>query len=260
MSRSHARGVTAVLALALLSPFAGLHAQTPPPPPPPDWDGVTPLPAPRVADPRLRQRDPEIKRPMRVSYPDAQACLRISGTAIVIVAIDEKGQVQDVYIERSTRDRMLDRAAMNAARETRWSPDIFNGKAAPSRVRIPVDFVLPPVSSESCQRVSVALIDAEGAAQLTPPPAGQPLRAKIGLYVPKPLQLELMLRRADPNAGTDPSLYPVVHEERRALERPSRAEFSSFDYATPQPLSAGRYLLEVRVDGELRSSTLIEVR
>lgn len=251
---------TLALALALLSLGAQAAEPSPspePPPPPPGsgW-GDTPLPAPRVADPRLRQREPKMKTPMRVRYPDAEACMRIDGTVVLIVTVDEKGDVLNAQVERSTRNRMLDRAALNAARETHWSPEIFNGKPVASRSRIPVEFVLPDVPSESCQRVSVALVDAQGAAQLTPPPAGQPLRAKIGLYVPARLDFELVLRQADAQGAGG----AIVHEERRSLERSMRAEFSSFDFATPEPLAAGTYLLEVRVDGELRSSTPIEVR
>ncbi|KRD39903.1 hypothetical protein ASE35_06190 [Lysobacter sp. Root916] len=259
MIRTLARRAAPLFALILLSSYAAVHAQTPLPPPPSPPQGGWDTP-PRVVDPRLRQRDAKMKTPMRVRYPDAEACMRISGTTTLVVTIGAEGDVLDVGIEHSSRNRNLDRAAFAAARETRWTPEIFNGQATPSRARIPVDFVLPEVSSESCRRVSVALVDAQGAAQLTPPPVGQPLRAKIGLYVPAKLELRLALRRADPKASDNPDLYPVVHEESRSLEPPAHAEFSSLDYATPQPLSAGAYLFEVRVDGELRSSTAIEVR
>lgn len=251
------------LALALLS--LGAQAVEPPPspeppPPPPGWGwGGTPAPAPaRVTDPRLRQREPKMKTPMRVRYPDAEACMRVDGVVFLIVTVGENGDVIEVQVERSTRNRMLDRAAMNAARETRWTPEIFNGKPVVSRARIPVEFVLPDVPSESCQRVSVALVDAQGAAQLTPPPAGQPLRAKIGLYVPAPLELKLVLRHAAP--GSDAAPYAVVHEERRSLERPARVEMSQLDFATPEPLAAGPYLLEIWMHGGLVSSTPVEVR
>jgi TonB family protein len=262
MIRTLARAAAILLALALLSPFAAALAQTPPPPPPPPpggWGDTPPLP-PRVVDPRLRQREPSMKTQMRVRYPEAEACMRISGTVTLIVSIGTEGEVLDVQIERSTRNRNLDRAAVAAARETRWTPEIFNGKPTPSRGRIPVEFVLPEISSENCQRVSVALVDAEGAAQLTPPPAGQPLRAKIGLYVPAPLELKLVLRHAAPAAGSDAAPYAVVHEERRSLERPARVEMSNLDFATPEPLSAGPYLLEIWMHGGLVSSTPVEVR
>ena len=105
----------------------------------------------------------------------------------------------------------------------------------------------------------MSLVDAQGAAQLTPPPAGQPLRAKIGLYVPSPLELKLVLRHATPQAGGD-GAYAVVHEERRKLERPERVEMSSLDFVTPAPMTAGSYLLEAWVHGGLVSSTPVEVR
>lgn len=244
------------LALALMLLSLGANAIEPPPPLPPDRDGAPP-PPPRVVDPRLRQRQPTMKTPMRVRYPDVQACMRVDGTAELVVTIGEKGETRDVLIERSTRDRGLDRAAIAAAREGRWTPEIFNGKAVPSRVRIPVDFVLPDVTPERCQQVNVALVNAQGAAQLTSPSAGQPLRAKIGLYVPAPRELKLVLRRAAPVG--DATSHAVVYEERRSLERPARVEMSNFDFATPEPLTAGPYLLEIWMHGGLVSSTPVEV-
>lgn len=249
------------LALTLLSLAA--HAQDPPapPPPPPDRDGPPP-PAPRIADPRLRQRAPSIKTPMRVSYPQAEACMGISGTTVLIVTAGERGEVQDVQVERSSRNRNLDRAAMNAAREMRFSPEIFNGQAVQSRSRIPVDFMLPDTPSQSCLLASVELLDSEGAAQLTPPQPDRPVRARVGLYAPRALQAQLQWLRLPlqpPPRGQTETGEPV-HQETRLVERPERAERSTFDASTPQPLPPGRYALEVRVAGELRGRHEFEVR
>ncbi|RDZ28704.1 TonB family protein [Lysobacter silvisoli] len=254
------RRVRPALALALTLLSLGAYAQDPPapppPPPPPDWDG-SPPPAPRVVDPNLLQRDPSIKRPMRVRYPQAEACMGISGTVVLVLTVGEQGQVQQVQIERSSRNRTLDRAAMNSAREMEFSPEIFNGKPVVSRSRLPVEFALPDAPLQSCKYVRLALVDAQGADQPTPA-AGQPLRAKIGLYVPARLELRAGLRRdvAQSNGG----VLPIVHEEILNLERPERAELSSIDFVTPQPLTAGSYVLEIRVDGELRNTQRIKVR
>jgi len=47
-----------------------------------------------------------------------------------------------VTVEKSSRNRDLDRAAMEAARKWRFNPSIRDGQPAAGRVRVPVDFSL----------------------------------------------------------------------------------------------------------------------
>ena len=49
----------------------------------------------------------------------------------------------NVAVEKSSRNRNLDRAAMDAARKWKFNPEMQNGVGVTSRVRVPVDFVPP---------------------------------------------------------------------------------------------------------------------
>ena len=64
------------------------------------------------------------------------------GTTILIVDVDAEGRVFNVHVLRSSMDRDLDSAAVQAVRTWRFRPAIKNGKAVQSRARIPVAFTL----------------------------------------------------------------------------------------------------------------------
>ena len=66
----------------------------------------------------------------------------IQGTTTLIVSIDANGAVLDVEVERSSGNRNLDRAAVQAARRWRFNAEVRDGKKIASRVRVPVDFKL----------------------------------------------------------------------------------------------------------------------
>lgn len=61
---------------------------------------------------------------------------------MLIISIDANGAVLDVQVERTSGNRDLDRAAMQAARKWRFNPEVKNGQKVASRVRVPVDFKL----------------------------------------------------------------------------------------------------------------------
>ena len=75
-------------------------------------------------------------------YPPEEARRGIQGTTILIVSIDASGGVLDVEVERSSGNRNLDRAAVQAARRWKFNPEVRNGQKVASRVRVPVDFKL----------------------------------------------------------------------------------------------------------------------
>ena len=75
-------------------------------------------------------------------YPPAAMRAGIEGTVILIVDVDAQGNVTNVSVEKSSRNRDLDRAAMDAARKWRFNPSVKNGQPAAGRVRVPVDFNL----------------------------------------------------------------------------------------------------------------------
>ena len=75
-------------------------------------------------------------------YPPEEQRRGVQGTTILIVSIDANGGVLDVEVERSSGNRNLDRAAVQAARRWRFNPETRDGRKIASRVRVPVDFKL----------------------------------------------------------------------------------------------------------------------
>ena len=156
-----------------------VDAPPPPPPPPPDArppppvknlapPRETPLPPPPeappvdVAEPRPTDivsppappappaPQPEIGASVDISsknmnpprYPPAAARSGIEGTVILIIDVDASGNVTNVSVEKSSRNRDLDRAAMEAARKWRFNAATKDGRPSAGRVRVPVDFTL----------------------------------------------------------------------------------------------------------------------
>jgi protein TonB len=125
-------------------------------PPPPDTppivvDDPSPVdlpplppapPAPPQQTTQLGSVDPSSRAMNPPQYPPSAVRSGIEGTVVLVISIDAKGNVLDVEVEKSSRNRDLDRAAITAARKWRFSPQIENGVAVPSRVRVPVDFNL----------------------------------------------------------------------------------------------------------------------
>ncbi|MBN7136284.1 hypothetical protein A7A76_16200 [Lysobacter enzymogenes] len=66
-----------------------------------------------------------------------------SGTATLVLDLDRCGVVQQIWIERDSGYTAFDLAAIDAARGWRLTPELHDGVAVPSRVRVPVDFQAP---------------------------------------------------------------------------------------------------------------------
>src|SRR3546814_17813523 len=75
-------------------------------------------------------------------YPPAAVRAGIEGTVILIIDVDANGNVVDVSVERSSRNRDLDRAAIAAARKWRFNPSVVNGQKAAGRAPLPLAFTL----------------------------------------------------------------------------------------------------------------------
>ena len=59
------------------------------------------------------------------TYPKLAREQGISGTATIKVDVDENGGVTNAYVYRSAGDNSLDIAALNAARQSKYSPETF---------------------------------------------------------------------------------------------------------------------------------------
>ena len=126
-------------------------------PPPPPQAPVVDVPEPRPSDIVTPPSPPSppapatsIEASVDISskamnpprYPPAAFRAGIQGEVILIIDVDASGNVTNVTVEKSSRNRDLDRAAMEAARKWRFNAAESGGKKAAGRVRVPVNFAL----------------------------------------------------------------------------------------------------------------------
>ncbi|KRG37738.1 energy transducer TonB, partial [Stenotrophomonas panacihumi] len=138
-------------------PVKNLAPPRPSPVPPPPEAPVVDVPEPRPSDivtppapPSPPQPSQDIGASVDISsknmnppkYPPAAFRAGVQGEVILIVDVDANGNVTNVAVEKSSRNRDLDRAAMDAARKWRFNPSVVNGQKTAGRVRVPVNFAL----------------------------------------------------------------------------------------------------------------------
>lgn len=75
-------------------------------------------------------------------YPATALRAGIEGSVVARINVDRQGNVSDVAIvqREGSRDRALDRAVIEAARNWRFEPAMREGQAIDSVVQVPVDF------------------------------------------------------------------------------------------------------------------------
>ena len=113
----------------------GLEPLAPPPPPPP------PPPAPRgpiriggvIKEPALLTRVDPV-------YPGVAISANIEGTVILEAIVDEEGRVESVKVLRSLS--VLDKPAVEAVKQWRYSPVLLNGKPEKFVLTVAVTFRL----------------------------------------------------------------------------------------------------------------------
>lgn len=96
------------------------------------------------------RRDPvpvggDVLRPSRThfvppAYPEVARAARVDGTVILEATIDEAGEVQNVKVLRSIP--LLDRAAVDAVRQWRYTPTRLNGVPVAVVMTVTVTFTL----------------------------------------------------------------------------------------------------------------------
>lgn len=75
-------------------------------------------------------------------YPESARQSGVSGTVLVGLAINEAGTVSDAWVESSSGNDALDRAAVQAVLSWQFIPARQNGLPVPVRTRVPVIFGL----------------------------------------------------------------------------------------------------------------------
>ncbi len=123
-------------------------AEPPPPPvyqpPPPPVEQAPPEPTePEIEEPAGEPG--EITPPYPITnpmpqYPPAAQRAGIEGSVTVQIVVDEFGKVSDAKIFRSSRNRDLDRAALQGVRTWRYRPAEQDGKPVKSVLNATIDF------------------------------------------------------------------------------------------------------------------------
>ena len=114
----------------------GLPEAPPPPPPPP--------PAPVQRGPvRVggQIKPPTLVHRVEPTYPPMAVSAHVQGIVILEAIVDAEGRVTDVKVLRSV-NLMLDREAVAAVRQWRYSPVVLNGTAVPFVLSVSLSFSL----------------------------------------------------------------------------------------------------------------------
>jgi protein TonB len=104
--------------------------------------------APRTKVGELVEAGPGVSPPQLVSvpkpgYPPMARTLRVEGTVVVSVLVDENGQVQDVRMAEPNRQNAgLNEAALSAARSARYKPATKDGVRVKMWTRLKIPFKL----------------------------------------------------------------------------------------------------------------------
>lgn len=111
--------------------------EAPPPPPRPVEPIAKPEPTPtgRVIQPR-----PIAGRTPAPRYPPAAMRRGESGTVLVRIEVGPDGVPVSTSVANSSGSRLLDRAAVDAARRWRFEPAHVNGQPTVGTVHVPIDF------------------------------------------------------------------------------------------------------------------------
>jgi TonB family protein len=88
-----------------------------------------------VVDARFKQR-------VEPDYPDVAKEENAQGTAVVLATVGPTGKVLSVHIDQSTGNKLLDAAALSAARESLFVAPEVNGKPATETYRMVYTFSL----------------------------------------------------------------------------------------------------------------------
>jgi protein TonB len=84
---------------------------------------------------------PTLVRRVEPTYPPTAVSARLQGIVILEAVVDEEGTVKDVKVLRSVNP-LLDREALAAVRQWRYSPVVLNGTPVPFVLSVSLSFSL----------------------------------------------------------------------------------------------------------------------
>ena len=112
--------------------------EAPPPPPPPAPEPARPTGPVRIGG---QVRAPALLHRVEPTYPSYLAQARVQGLVILEAVINDAGVVTDVKVLRSVNP-LLDREAVLAVRQWRYSPLLLNGTRVPFMLTVTLSFSL----------------------------------------------------------------------------------------------------------------------
>lgn len=104
-------------------------------------DRVEPAPPLRVAH-TIREARPIYQNNPPPEYPRLARRRGYEGTVVLEVLVDQEGRVEDLRLFRSSKHKILDRAAMASVKEWLFEPGMRGDKPVEMWVRIPIRFQL----------------------------------------------------------------------------------------------------------------------
>jgi protein TonB len=84
---------------------------------------------------------PTLLRRIEPTYPPMAVSAHLQGMVILEAIVDEEGTVTDVKVLRSVNP-LLDREALAAVRQWRYSPVVLNGRPVPFVLSVSLSFSL----------------------------------------------------------------------------------------------------------------------
>ena len=114
-------------------PLAMSEPAPPPAPPAP--------PSPPVSDTGATE-DPSYRKLYQPKYPPAAVRRRLEGEVMLRVLVSVDGSPLKISIDRSSRHRELDQAAMQAVKRWKFNPEVKNGRPVEGWVLVPISFKL----------------------------------------------------------------------------------------------------------------------
>ncbi|MGH8083598.1 MAG: energy transducer TonB, partial [Lysobacter sp.] len=203
---------------------------------------VAPPPSPAVDSNTLNRRPKRHSGPPP-KYPQAAACAGVHGTVVLVLTIDSEGRLAEKKIERSSLSLILDHTALEATNLWRFDPEIRRGQPVTSRIRVPVDFVLPATPVKRCTP-SVELRRGGSKKASRQFASSDRIEAELSQYVFVPTAVVVSWRRTDANGQS----AVTIHQERRRLE-PSET-FVHQQFLLPDGTIAGDYQVVIDSGGK----------
>ncbi|MBD3222471.1 TonB family protein, partial [bacterium] len=102
---------------------------------------VVPVVPDTTASQPLQAREPELLEYVAPDYPEQARLVGLEGRVVVKILVGPEGRVLDAQILEGV-DPLLDEAALDAARHTRWTPGVQRGVPVKAWMALPYDFRL----------------------------------------------------------------------------------------------------------------------